>query len=114
MTKRNTDNEPSQDKVALDTMEVLIPIHGDCSSAIESDEELGHAAHLPVSAKWKKRDSRLADCGMYSRSLRSLRKRSDGVGDDAPSDENANLLPSNTNDYDFDLLPLFLVNAVDT
>jgi len=114
MTKKNKCNKSLQDKVASDTMEVLVPIHGDCSSAIESYEEQGHVAPLPVSTKSKKRDGRLVDCGMYSRSLRSLCERSDDVGDEASSDENVNNLPSNTNDYAFDFLPLFPANDVDT
>ena len=125
-------------------MEVLIPIHGDCFGAIEACEERGHAAPLLVSAKSKERDCRFADCDMYARCLRPLHKRLDGGGDDAPKlvtpqrgtknkktisdddsnllyytdsdsiDENTNLLPSNANDYDFDLSPLFPANDVDT
>jgi len=75
MTKGDIKNESLQDEVFLDAMEVLIPIHGNFSSAIESDEGRGQAALLPESTKSKTRDGRLVDCGMYSKSLRYLRER---------------------------------------
>ena len=68
----------------MDAMEVLIPTHGNFSIAVESDEGLGQVAPLPASKKSKTRDSRLMDFGMYDKSLRSLCKESNGVGDDAP------------------------------
>jgi hypothetical protein len=125
-------------------MEVLIPTHGNYSSAIESDEGQGQAALLPASTKYKTRDGRLVNCGMYAKSLRSLRKRSNGVGDDAPkfgtpqretknketisdndsnlhcsskddvNDNNANLLSSNAIDHDSDLLSIRPANDVNT
>jgi len=85
MTKRDKNNESLQDEVFLDVMEVLIPTHENCSSAIESDEGRGQAAPLPTSTKSKMRDGSLVDCGMYAKSLRSLRKGSNGAGDDAPN-----------------------------
>ena len=41
MTKGDKNNESLQDEVFLDAMEVLIPTHGNCSSAMESDEGQG-------------------------------------------------------------------------
>jgi hypothetical protein len=137
MTKRDKINESLKDEVFLDAMEVLIPTHGNCSSAMESDEGRGQAALLPASTKSKTIDGRLVDCSMYATSLRSLRERWNGVGDDAPkfvtpqretknketisdndsnlrcsskddlNDKNTNLLPSNANDHDSDLLSLY-------
>ena len=73
MTKGDKNNESSQEEVFLDAMEVLIPTHGNCSSAVESDEGQGQAAPLPASTKSKTRDGRLMDPGMYAKSLRFLR-----------------------------------------
>ena len=96
-----------------------------------------YAAPLPASTKSKTRD------GMYAKSLRSLRKGSDGAGDDDHkffppqrknknkktisdndsklryasdadlNDKNVNLLPSNANYHDSDLLSLCPAKDVD-
>ena len=42
-----------------------------------------YAASLAAPTKLNTRDGRLVDHGMYAKSLRSLRKGADGVGDDA-------------------------------
>ena len=103
-----------------------------------------YAAPLPASTKSKMRDGRLVDHGMYAKSLRSLCKRLDGVGDDAPkfvtsqrkaknkktisdnesillhssdadlNDENVDLLPSDANYHDSYLSSLCPARDVDT